>query len=382
MPTNIGTITIAPPPKDTAFIDSRGRITTPWVAWLESVTAAGTIIQNLSVLQAFSEDDSTSGPPGADGASGGDSFGAAAGAAWNAAITGVSARCDELQALIVAGDPAPFGALGSAAFQPVTAFDAAGAAAAVLATSLQKAANLSDLASAPTARTNLGAAGLTDPNVFNAQQKIKTLAGYGQNLLMLDTGATGQQCGLALFENGALLWEVVCQPDNTFLVYDAAHGVLLIHTDAGGNLIIGAPLTTIPALSVTGPLTGALGGYANYTPTLSATSPFTATIGSGTAEYIRVGPTVHFSLAYTATLGGTMSNLVLFTLPVATAAANPAMLRDLVVNITTPSAYFVNGFAYAQPGGSNALVVYYQNGAPYPGAGAYTFYISGSYRVG
>ena len=47
-------------------------------------------------------------------------------------------------------------ALGTAANQPVAAFDAAGAAAAVQAASVQKANNLSDLANAATARTNLG----------------------------------------------------------------------------------------------------------------------------------------------------------------------------------------------------------------------------------
>lgn len=46
--------------------------------------------------------------------------------------------------------------LGTASTMSSTAFDAAGAAAAVLATSLQKASNLSDLVSAATARTNLG----------------------------------------------------------------------------------------------------------------------------------------------------------------------------------------------------------------------------------
>ena len=46
--------------------------------------------------------------------------------------------------------------LGTAAVHADTDFDAAGAAAAVLSSSLQKANNLSDLVSAPTARTNLG----------------------------------------------------------------------------------------------------------------------------------------------------------------------------------------------------------------------------------
>lgn len=46
--------------------------------------------------------------------------------------------------------------LGSAATQSSTAFDVAGAAAAVLASSLQKAQNLADLVDAATARSNLG----------------------------------------------------------------------------------------------------------------------------------------------------------------------------------------------------------------------------------
>jgi hypothetical protein len=46
--------------------------------------------------------------------------------------------------------------LGSAATQSSSAFDVAGAAAGVLVTSLQKASNLSDVANAGTARTNLG----------------------------------------------------------------------------------------------------------------------------------------------------------------------------------------------------------------------------------
>ena len=46
--------------------------------------------------------------------------------------------------------------LGSAATRSTTAFDAAGAAAAVLATSLQKSQNLADLVSASSARYNLG----------------------------------------------------------------------------------------------------------------------------------------------------------------------------------------------------------------------------------
>jgi hypothetical protein len=60
------------------------------------------------------------------------------------------------QGSTLASHTATLAALGTAANQPISAFDAAGAATAVQTASLQKANNLSDLANAATARTNLG----------------------------------------------------------------------------------------------------------------------------------------------------------------------------------------------------------------------------------
>ena len=64
--------------------------------------------------------------------------------------------------------------LGTAATQASTAFDAAGAATAAQAASLQKSANLSDLANASTARTNLG---LGDAAVLSTDAIVTSVAG-------------------------------------------------------------------------------------------------------------------------------------------------------------------------------------------------------------
>jgi hypothetical protein len=119
----------------TTDFQRNGRLTLPWKNWLDSITSAGATIAST-----------------------------AAGALM--AANNLSDLPNLASARTNLG-------LGSAATQPVTAFDgagaaaaaqaaaiaasdAAGSAAAVLASSLQKASNLSDLGDAATARTNLG----------------------------------------------------------------------------------------------------------------------------------------------------------------------------------------------------------------------------------
>ena len=73
--------------------------------------------------------------------------------------------------------------LGSAATQSSTAFDTHGAAAAVLATSLQKSSNLSDLVSTATARTNLGlgSAATQNSSAFDPAGSAASKASQGIN---------------------------------------------------------------------------------------------------------------------------------------------------------------------------------------------------------
>lgn len=73
--------------------------------------------------------------------------------------------------------------LGTAATQSTTAFDAAGAAAAVLATSLQKSQNLNDLANKATARTNigLGSAATASTTAFDPAGAAAARAAKGVN---------------------------------------------------------------------------------------------------------------------------------------------------------------------------------------------------------
>ena len=74
----------------------------------------------------------------------------------NTTVAGAAQKANNLSDLASASTARTNLGLGSAATQASSAFDASGAAAAVQTASLQKSNNLSDLASASTARTNLG----------------------------------------------------------------------------------------------------------------------------------------------------------------------------------------------------------------------------------
>jgi hypothetical protein len=169
-------VLIAPPPKDTQFVDKTGRITVPWVAWLDTLTAAGAIIQNIVIQQAFTDsssvDQSNAGllDTALDVVSLGAAVDAGAVNALRAELAELRALLaagdantwradlDELRALLVAGEPSPLGALGAAAFLSLPVPVASGGTGAI---------------TAPLALTSLGAA------ASGANADITSLAAIG-----------------------------------------------------------------------------------------------------------------------------------------------------------------------------------------------------------
>jgi hypothetical protein len=177
-------------------------------------------------------------------------------------------------------------AFGSAAFDSAAAFDAAGAAAAVLATSAQKASNLSDLASASTARTNLGLGGAA---VIGTPVSIAN-------------GGTGQATASAAF---AALAPLTTAGD---LTYENA-------TPAPARLPIGASSESLQVVS----------GLPAWAPNLSQQ----ATIGS--TGYTLVNGTGNI-LAWTAPNDGNMHRvLVMCSLLVTTTEVGGAIGASLTL---------------------------------------------------
>ena len=152
---------ISAPPKETPFFDKTGRISAIWVSWLQSLSAAGKVVENIVIQQSLNDDNSAAGnsgdvldaandalllvssapaPPAGDGVLF-DALGyadpmrvlvplleeiSARLAASDGPVVlpvdvspefvganGWIARCAELEALIVAGDPAPLSFLSA-----------------------------------------------------------------------------------------------------------------------------------------------------------------------------------------------------------------------------------------------------------------------------
>jgi hypothetical protein len=214
------------PPNQTPPLDARGRFTAPWYAYLVSLQKANSGVtvglggldlngQTITGSAAFTGPINFALAPTFTNAAGTRTnlgLGSAATqpiSAFDAAGAAAAVLASSLQKSANLSDLANAATartnlgLGSAALQATTAFDAAGAAtaaqAAAIAASLQRASNLSDLANAATARGNLGAAGLAVSNTFTAAQNISTTAAISLTITgNLNTGFGG----LALLADG------------------------------------------------------------------------------------------------------------------------------------------------------------------------------------
>jgi hypothetical protein len=119
-------------------------------------------------------------------------------------------------------------------------------------------------------------------------------------------------------------------------------------------------------------LVGLGAGWVNWTPTLFPSGSMTATAPTSvTAQYCRLGPILFFQLAFTTTLGGTLSNILyVASLPLAEANVNIFYpCAGLLGNYATVNAFVQNNqLVFIPPGGANFT------------AGVTTFYASGAYR--
>jgi hypothetical protein len=107
-----------------------------------------------------------------------------------------------------------------------------------------------------------------------------------------------------------------------------------------------------------------------WTPTLTGGGSMTATTPTGvTANYLRIGPVIHFYAVFTTTLGGTPNNQFYFSLPVAASSGGTFMGSAMVFGLANVlQAYIQSGSAFVY----NASAVY--------AAGSTTFYMSGTYQ--
>lgn len=291
---------IAPPPADTPFFSVGGRLAEVWRLWLTSLSSGVT------------------------------------------AVAGALLSVNNLSDVQSAATSRTNLGLGTAATHAATDFDASGAAAAVASASLQKTSNLSDLQTPATALANLGgvtsaqAAAAAPVQSVNGQVGAVSLtipaAQVAANLA--SSGSTGVTGVLPVANGGT-----------------GANSAAAALANLGGASLSAAN-TFSASNTFNASVLGSFGGWQSWTPTVTGSGSMTVSgVSVSFAEYIRVGPLIHFELSVNFTPGGTAANTIMLSLPVTPTGSDT---RACAASVANGSLYSAVGFV--NPSGGNVQV--------------------------
>ncbi len=149
-----------------------------------------------------------------------------------------------------------------------------------------------------------------------------------------------------------------------------------------GNLLIGTTtdggqtLQVAGTVAVSGKVSGALGGWTTWTPTLSGSGSMTiSSVTVVDAQYLTIGPITYFKLWVNPfTTGGTASTTVVVTLPL----ASVGMSSPCTFFTANATANFSVGVAYVASNSSNLNL--FLNGQTNWGLGTNQIFCEGFYR--